>query len=154
MRQEDFRRRLHHDDFREWVSVDPQSREKAFCKFCKKIVDIGNMGEAALVNHMSRKKHKAAAEVARSTASVASFRSGSLPSVASASSCRPNPSRQSLSPAASPGFFGGTETPSTEVMWTLNVVSKHYSFRSCEDVSSLDRAMFPDSQIASSFQWG
>ena len=84
---------LHQDDFREWVAVDPQSKEKAFCKLCKKTVDIGNMGEAGLVSHMSGKKHKAAAEVARSTASVASkFRSGSLPSVASASSCRPNPS--------------------------------------------------------------
>ena len=55
---------LHHNDFCEWVSVDQQSKEKAFGKLCKKTVDIGNMGEAALVSHMSEKKHKAAAEVA------------------------------------------------------------------------------------------
>ena len=68
------------------------------------------MGEAALVSHISGKKHKASAEIGRSTASLAlKFQSGSLPSVASASCCRPNPSRQSLSPAASPGFFLGTE---------------------------------------------
>ena len=56
---------LHQDDFREWVAVDPQSKEKAFCKLCKKTVDIGNMGEAALVSYMSGKKHKAAAEVSQ-----------------------------------------------------------------------------------------
>ena len=145
MREEDFRQWLHRDDFREWVAVDPQSKEKAFCKLCKKTVDIGIMGEAALVSYMSGKKHKAAAE-SRSLDCVSSkFRSGSLPSVASTSSCRANLSRQSLSRAASPGFILGTETLSAEVMWTLNVVSKHYSFRVCEDVSSLFRAVFPDS---------
>ena len=108
---------LHHDDFHEWLAVDPQSKEKGFCKLCKKTVDIGNMGEAVLVSYMSGKKHKAAAEVARSTTSVASkFRYCSLPSVASSSSCHPNPSGQSLWPAASPGFFLGTETLSAEVM--------------------------------------
>ena len=46
------------DDFRGWVAVDPQSKEKAFCKLCKKIIDIGNVGEAALVSYMNGKKHK------------------------------------------------------------------------------------------------
>ena len=38
-----------------------------------------------------------------------------------------------------------------EVLWVIKVITSHYSFSSCKDISCLFCKMFPDSQIAQSF---
>ena len=35
-----------------------------------------------------------------------------------------------------------------EILWTLNVITKHQSFRSSSNSDTLFQAMFPDSEIA------
>ena len=39
-----------------------------------------------------------------------------------------------------------------EVLWTLKVISSHYSLRSCLGLKELFEAMFSDSEIAKSFK--
>ena len=39
-------------------------------------------------------------------------------------------------------------------MWVLHTVSRHYSFKSNEDIISVLAAMFPDSEFAKSFTCG
>ena len=41
-----------------------------------------------------------------------------------------------------------------EILWTLNVITKHQSFRSSSDSNSLFQTMFPDSEIAKQFSCG
>ena len=41
-----------------------------------------------------------------------------------------------------------------ETLWTLKLITSHYSFNSSKDTSQLSSAMFPDSQIASQFACG
>ena len=41
-----------------------------------------------------------------------------------------------------------------EVLWIIKVITSHYSFSSCKDISCLFSIMYPDSQIAQSFSCG
>ena len=41
-----------------------------------------------------------------------------------------------------------------ETLWTLKLITSHYSFNSSKDTSQLFSAMFPDSQIARQFACG
>jgi hypothetical protein len=41
-----------------------------------------------------------------------------------------------------------------EILWCLNVVIQHESYRSCEGLAELFGSMFPDSQIANKFSLG
>ena len=41
-----------------------------------------------------------------------------------------------------------------EVLWVVRVITSHYSFSSCKDISCLFSKMFSDSQIAQSFSCG
>ena len=43
------------------------------------------------------------------------------------------------------------ETQKAEVLWVLHMSSRHNSFISNEDISSVLAAMFPDSEFAKSF---
>ncbi|KAJ8361952.1 hypothetical protein AAFF_G00409220 [Aldrovandia affinis] len=48
-------------------------------------------------------------------------------------------------------FVSGTEVPSAEVYWQLDVMEKHNYFNSCPGKGDLFRLRFPDSTIASKF---
>ena len=43
---------------------------------------------------------------------------------------------------------------SAEILWTLQTISAHYSYKSNENVRKIFQAMFPDSVIASKFACG
>jgi hypothetical protein len=45
-------------------------------------------------------------------------------------------------------------TLSAEIMWAMKVITSHYSYKSCTDISKLFTAMFPDSKVAASFTCG
>jgi hypothetical protein len=46
------------------------------------------------------------------------------------------------------------ETQKAGVLWVLHTVSRHNSFKSNEDISSVLAAMLPDSEFAMSFTCG
>ena len=41
-----------------------------------------------------------------------------------------------------------------EILWPSKTIMSHYSYKSCEGMSKLFQAMFPDSRIASKFSCG
>ena len=43
---------------------------------------------------------------------------------------------------------------SAEILWTLQTISAHYSYKSNENVGKMFQAMFSDSVIASKFACG
>ena len=57
-------------------------------------------------------------------------------------------------PAAAPNvqrYLQQKATRKAEILWALKSVTSHYSFRSNDDVADLFKAMFPDSNIAQSY---
>ena len=59
-------------------------------------------------------------------------------------------------PISSPSTFLiiSEEVFHAEVLWVIKVITNHYLFSSCKDISRLLFKMFPDSQIAHSFSCG
>ncbi|KAJ8886748.1 hypothetical protein PR048_012960 [Dryococelus australis] len=45
-------------EFANWASKVPGRREQAFCKVCKKLLELGNMGKKALITHSKTELHK------------------------------------------------------------------------------------------------
>ena len=118
---------------------DRTSIFKARCVFCKTSFDIRNMGEAALCNHCKSQKHSTKQKNASSTVSMRTFLGlGHL----SGSNVR----KETL------GFDVIKEdTLRAEILWTLNMISKHHSYNSNTDISELFQTMFHDSEIATQF---
>eukprot|EP00117_Sycon_ciliatum_P022771 scpid71843/ scgid19539/ len=140
---------LSQDKYRSWIAPMPSNRHKARCKLCSKDIELGSMGEAALVSHMASKKHGERAKL-RCGLSISNF----LPSSRTAAS-----STATSSAAATPDLRNcdgvtTTQTLSAEIYWALNVVTKHQSFRSSDKSAALLQKMFPDSGIAAKFSCG
>ena len=51
-------------------------------------------------------------------------------------------------------FVAKNDVLSAEIVWTLQTISAHYSYKSNEKVGKIFQAMFPDSMIASKFACG
>ena len=51
-------------------------------------------------------------------------------------------------------FVGKNDVLSAEILWTLQMISAHYSYKSNKKVRKIFQAMFPDSVIASKFACG
>ncbi|KAK0143227.1 hypothetical protein N1851_018653 [Merluccius polli] len=141
---------LHLDKYKTWLEKveDPS---KARCGLCSKIIDISNMGEAALTSHAKGAKHKA----------VVAVREGSSMTITSFFSSPSTSTSVTPTAGSSQGTIQGTISNVTrqdslraEVLWALKVANSHYSFKSCEDVTKLFSAMFPDSQLAGKFACG
>ena len=45
-------------EYDEWLARSTKSKRHAFCKLCKKHIDIGNMGKGALNSHADGGTHK------------------------------------------------------------------------------------------------
>ena len=43
------------------------------------------------------------------------------------------------------------DTLTSDICWTINAITSHYSYKSCENVGNIFQYMFPDSLIAQIF---
>lgn len=155
-------------DFMGWLK-QCDDKHGAFCTLCKKNIDIGNMGVSALKSHLKAVKHTKLCQAMHTTKPVQSyFSSGSCEtktSPASSSVVLEAPST-SFATAPNPTTIKVTSTPpqslrekslaseavlKSEIIWALNVATKHMSFNSCTDINNIFMEMFPDSEIAKSF---
>lgn len=131
--------------YSKWLTKS-NDKSKAHCTFCTKDFDISNMGVAALNSHLSGKKHSEIAGLRSSQAGAMFFRKEcTLASVSAENNSKSRtPSIASMMIPAS--------TLNAEILWTLKVVMSHFSLRSCLGLNELFSTMFPDSNIAKSFQ--
>lgn len=166
-----------------WGKEFKGDKHKAMCCACNKVIDIECMGESALKSHMKGKKHKGntcatsgstqsllmSTFLHKEVSSSCDQRSESTSSCAEASndefSVPPPPSEadgqstvkltegcQGRSRLAN--FVAKNDVLSAEILWTLQTISAHYSYKSNEKVGKIFQAMFPDSVIASKFSCG
>ena len=143
--------------------------QKAFCKCCDRMIDISNMGESALKSHMKSEKHKNNSRIGGGQpVTLSSFgfvscgngnsaeagKAGTSQSQQQPAMIIPPPPQDTATPRSQPSLEGHVTKDNVlkaETLWTLKLITSHYSFNSSKDTSELFSAMFPDSQIASQF---
>ena len=133
-------------------------KSMAFCNVCQKAFDISNMGEAALKSHAKGAKHMHALKekleltknskisdfvVQASTSTTARPVACTSGSIVSKESDSERKGTVGLS-----AFVTNDNVLKAEILWTLKVVTSHFSFNSSLKVPWLFQSMFPDSLIA------
>lgn len=126
-----------------------EDKYKAYCKLCKKDIDLGKMGESALRSHERSQKHKDVVSDGAALGRQQSMMNFVIPP----------PPRESVSPSASAtsgvsSFVSKNDVLKAEILWTIETVINHNSYKSNESVGKLFQTMFPDSQIAQKFTCG
>lgn len=163
--------------FAAWLSKDVQRNTVAFCKLCKKTINLSNMGRRALTSHMEGEKHKKHFKSVQTSASLHCFikKQGPLqqnasPSVAlevsnsitdvvpSTSTCNAGSSsvssliKDSPAPRGMSSFILNDNVCKAEILWSIQSVMTHKSLRTTGSDVSLFSDMFPDSEIAKKLQ--
>ena len=132
-------------EYKPWL--EKKTDHVARCNLCMKDISVDNMGEAAITSHRTSAKHVKLLKEhneAKNSLSLLHF----LPA-------KPISSIDSVSTSQSTKFNElavPLSVVSAEIRWALKSVLSHFSMRSCLDVNSLFKAMFPDSEIARKFQ--
>ena len=158
--------------YKGWVTAFKGDRKKALCKFCDRMIDISNMGESALKSHMKSEKHKNNSRIGGGQpVTLSSFgfvscgngnsaeagKAGTSQSQQQPAMIIPPPPQDTATPRSQPSLEGHVTKDNVlkaETLWTLKLITSHYSFNSSKDTSQLFSAMFPDSQIARQFACG
>lgn len=173
-----FNRKWLSDEKFSWVKEFKGDKHKALCCVCNKVIDIERMGESALKSHMKGKKHKrntCTGATSSSTQVMSAFfhkpvRSDSNSFHADGSNGEfsvppPPPAEDGQSTVqltegcqqqggTLENFVTKNDVLSAEILWTLQTISAHYSYKSNEKVGKIFQVMFPDSAIASRFACG
>eukprot|EP00916_Digyalum_oweni_P025641 GHVL01042217.1.p1 GENE.GHVL01042217.1~~GHVL01042217.1.p1 ORF type:complete len:151 (-),score=5.69 GHVL01042217.1:387-839(-) len=120
---------LEEKEYKDWIQRDCD-KYKAFCKCCKARVDISVMGESALVSHAKGKKHTNNLKASAPVVPIANFLSvtSSQSSQSASITATPGPAMPTSSRTLS-SFCTKTDVLKSEVMWTMNAVNSHYSFK-------------------------
>ncbi|CAN7985972.1 unnamed protein product [Ixodes hexagonus] len=136
---------LHNDDYRDWVAPDTTDQHRARCKPCGKTFDVAAMGESALKSHMKSAKHAGVMKIAAKS-SVLNYLA---PSTSEQSTVPPLSQSPNLNACKTHELV-----TNAEVLWTLKVVTSHFSYRSSAQAGELFQRMFPDSEVAKAFSCG
>ena len=163
----------HDPQYKAWVSAYKADKRKALCHWCDRTIDVSSMGESALKSHSRSEKHKQNSRC-QQRVTLSSFGFGSSASTSKCSSgnveacveeSQQQPSGLNIPPPpdkiATPtsqqsmrSFLTKDDVLKAETLWTLKLVTNHYSFNSSADTANLFSAMFPDSEIAKQFACG
>lgn len=137
------------EEYKFWLQR--KSDHVVSCKLCKKDISVDNMGESAIKSHKATVKHtrlEKDCKESRDNLTLLHF----LPKRAVVDVASPT----SSSKVSSSGDLSDLAIPvavsPAEIKWALKSVMSHFSLRSCLEMNSLFKGMFPDSEIANKFQ--
>ena len=131
------------NEYSSWLREVNSNPHVGYCSLCKKEIDLKVMGESALMSHAKWKKHKQLVTASKPTVPISSF----VAKTSGSAHVLQHSTSKAVSPSGS-SFFTKTDVLKSEIIWTLNVVNSHLSYRSCEGSTQLFQMMFPDSNIA------
>lgn len=155
--------------FASWLQAVPADPHRARCTLCSKTFDLSNMGRQAIVSHKSGVKHQRNSTAAtKQQPTLTKFRivpqnedaPSEQPTVSVEPSAPPNASLSTTveQPAATvrkrsalSSFLSNDAVIKAEVLWALQIIAKHQSYRSCDKLRELFQEMFSDSEIAGKF---
>ena len=127
--------------FKTWLKRG-NDRHKAVCILCNSsVIDTIRIGVCALVSHAARAKHKERLRTYNPISSLCSMNKNVNKDTPKATS---TPRLDSL--------MSSVAVSQAEIYWAMKVHWSHLSFRSCLNLNELFWKMFPDSQVAKSFQ--
>ena len=132
--------------YSQWLKK--KSDKVALCSYCKKEVNIGNMGETALTSHLKGKKHQ---EISKFSCTNIITRLLKKPSETENKS-QDNMAQTSKKHVGIDKLMVSNAITKAKIRWVLNMVYSRYSKNSSSNVNGLFAAMFPDSAIAKNFQ--
>lgn len=149
--------------FRDWLKPVMGNDREAFCKVCKKTINLTWNGITAVKSHGASTVHQQRIR-ARGEQLPISFLGATQSAAAttsSATSIANTPQRQtsitSTTTAAADRqqtLLSPTSALRAEVLWCLNTAAKHQSYSSNDGIGELFQTMFTDSDIATSFACG
>ena len=138
---------LSDERFKLWLKKG-QDCNKAACSLCNNAVtDTATMGVCAFTPHAKGGKHQE--KVRNFNPSVSLFFKRNQASVSSGSSCS---AKQSNASERVDTMMNVVTVSYAEIRWVMKVLTSHFSYCFCINLNSLLASMFPDSQIAKSFQ--
>jgi len=142
---------------KEWLHKDKNDSTIARCFVCPAKISLSTAGRSALIEHGKGKKHSEA--LARRNQFFQ--KKSEVKSSAAASSNSNAENDESSIDLTSGGrqmtlknSAGNCEKIKAEIIWTLKCVTSGFSDRSCDGLSDIFSAMFPDSEIAKDFKLG
>ena len=125
-----------------------QGCSKAVCSLCNNaVIDIATMGVCAFTSHAKGAKHQGRVRNFNPYASL--FFKRNQASFSSTSSC---PAKQSNASGRVDTVMNVVALSYAEIRWVMKVMTSHFSYCCCINLNSLLASMFPDRQIAKSFQ--
>lgn len=125
----------------------------AYCRFCDSEFLCDNSGKAQILQHARKAKHVQAVKPARDESQGKLFVLQSQPSAGISNRCDLPEHRRSSSGQLSIINYKNASLQA-EVIWLAKLASCNFSFRSVDNLGNTFKAMFPDSNIASSFSMG
>ena len=132
---------LSDERFKTWLKQGNDCH-KAVCILCNNIViDITKLGVSALVSHTARAKHKERLITCNPISSL----------------CFMNKNVNKDTPKATntpqvDSLMSSVAVSHAEIYLAMKLLWSHLSYRSCLNLNELFRKMFPESQVAKSFQ--
>ena len=122
--------------------------EVALCSYCKKEINIGNMGETALTSQLKGKKHL---EISKffCTNPITSLLKKPNETENKSQDDMPQTSKKQVS---IDNLVVSNATNKTAIRWVLNMVCSKYLKNFSSNVIRLFATMFPDGEIAKNFQ--
>ncbi|KAH8019423.1 hypothetical protein HPB51_019396 [Rhipicephalus microplus] len=136
-------------------------RTKPCVQFAKKTFLLSNMGHRAVSSHASSKKHIAALNFLKSASQpklLSFFKSPTDASPSSSAGCAPAATEVPMTTApvqvSVGGFLFKNKVTKAEIIWCLNTIMTHGSFRSAAASAALFLLMFPTSEVAAKVQLG
>ena len=131
------------DDPRYSQWLKKKNDEVALCSYCKKEINIGNMGETAFTSYLKGKKHQ---EISKFSCTDPITSLLKRPSETENKS-QDNMPQTSKRQVGIDNLMVGNATTKAEIRWVLNMVCLRYSKNSSSNVNVLFAAMFPDRLI-------
>lgn len=140
------------------VKGDPYSAQ---CTVCRKSFSLSNMGKTAVSSHASSKKHLGAMKLLPNStqACLPSFFTRPANVLAATTSGAACASVKQAATAPPPnvsvgGFLFKTNVTRAEIIWCMNSIMTHGSFRSTAASAALFPLMFQGCEVASNMQLG
>ena len=132
-------------DLKDWVRKDKNNKANARRSVCNKTLALSTAGRSALTDHANGRKHS---EAVKKIQNFFISAKKSTDSIASSSSAQEG-KQQTLDLRVH-----NADVVKAEIIWILKSICNGYSNRSCEQLNSTLKAMFPDSKIAEAFLMG
>ncbi|KAH6933564.1 hypothetical protein HPB50_016336 [Hyalomma asiaticum] len=148
-------------DYVSWIRPVENDPHEAMCTVCRKTFSLSNMGHRAVSSHASSKKHIAALNLLKSASQpklLSFFKSptDASPSSSAGSAAAATEVAVTTAPVQVPvgGFLLKNNVTKAEIIWCLNTIMTHGSFRSAAASSALFPLTFPTSEVAAKVQLG